>query len=324
MGIALGSQSIDFTIEYPLPPALYESYHASEGQITGSPVLTGEDAAIDADIAKITGKERAATSIRKISSRIADIHLLAMDSNPLLHAQFPTAESLAAVRRFLIATYEEAVLANGGCCSPFAASGGSKSGDGSSDGSSGNGKDIPRSSGILVARKTTRPESQPGPASGKEEEGEGGEKMPGEIVGFATWEYTPRTEPPTPTTHDGGDGDGDDANAHDENRHPKTSSSKLETGISNHVEGCRKEFLDQYARLTTQAKERCFGDQECYRMFPLPLLIFSFGFLVHDDGFTLVPCSSPPPPSFPLSIFGNARLQQVCTGPLVLVVRHTT
>ena len=33
--------------------------------------------------------------------RIAEIHLAAMDANPLLHAQFPARESLQSVRRFL-------------------------------------------------------------------------------------------------------------------------------------------------------------------------------------------------------------------------------
>ncbi|KAK3381526.1 hypothetical protein B0H63DRAFT_207635 [Podospora didyma] len=35
------------------------------------------------------------------ASRIAEIHLAAMDSNPLLHAQFPTSSSLAALQTFL-------------------------------------------------------------------------------------------------------------------------------------------------------------------------------------------------------------------------------
>jgi len=35
------------------------------------------------------------------ADRIAEIHLAAMDTNPLLHAQFPTPESLAAAKAFL-------------------------------------------------------------------------------------------------------------------------------------------------------------------------------------------------------------------------------
>ncbi|KAK0617327.1 hypothetical protein B0T14DRAFT_435023 [Immersiella caudata] len=36
------------------------------------------------------------------AARIADIHIAAMDANPLLHAQFPTPASLAAARKFLM------------------------------------------------------------------------------------------------------------------------------------------------------------------------------------------------------------------------------
>ncbi|KAK0708233.1 hypothetical protein B0H67DRAFT_495469 [Lasiosphaeris hirsuta] len=45
------------------------------------------------------------------AARIAEIHLAAMDSNPLLHVQFPTPESLEALRAFL-ATYTASQLDN--------------------------------------------------------------------------------------------------------------------------------------------------------------------------------------------------------------------
>ncbi len=44
---------------------------------------------------------RIAAATEDDAARIAAIHVAAMDANPLLHAQFPTPESLAALREFL-------------------------------------------------------------------------------------------------------------------------------------------------------------------------------------------------------------------------------
>ncbi|KAM7184155.1 hypothetical protein V8F33_013170 [Rhypophila sp. PSN 637] len=159
------------------------------------------------------GEQGAARNNREIAFRIAEIHLLAMDSNPLLHAQFPTAESLANLRRFLVDSYEAlALLASS--FSHFA-------------------QDLGSTADEL------------------------GHEL-GEIVGFATWEYSPGAEA-APSQHGSGNGsDNRDENAN--------SAHKLETEISNHVEGCRKEYLDTYARLSVEAKGTCFGGQECYQI----------------------------------------------------------
>ncbi|KAM7224151.1 hypothetical protein V8F06_000624 [Rhypophila decipiens] len=173
------------------------------------------------------GEQGVARNTREIASRIAEIHLLAMDSNPLLHAQFPTAESLANLCRFLVDSYE-AVLASE-YTSLLAQDLGSTA-DELGDG------------GILVARKSALSQQAPGGAE------------LGEIVGFATWEYSPGAE--AAPSHHGSDSRDENAN----------SAHKLETEISNHVEGCRKEYLYTYARLSTEAKETCFGGQECYQI----------------------------------------------------------
>lgn len=216
---------------------------------------------------------------RKIASRIAEIHLLAMDSNPLLHAQCPTPESLMAAREFLVDSYEKAVLES---CKSGADGGG----------------------GILVARKTAQAQVQPrpGPALRKEEEEAAeddgdDERKRGDIIGFATWEYTPGSSPspdPSPdcsvgteptsasalvssssfptstvTTHDHpscGSGSGS-GNVENPKKTKTASNNKLEASISQHVAGCQRYYLDEYARLATQAKAKYFGSgRECYRM----------------------------------------------------------
>ncbi|KAK3937857.1 hypothetical protein QBC46DRAFT_266570 [Diplogelasinospora grovesii] len=120
------------------------------------------------------------------ADRIAEIHLLAMDANPLLHVQFPTPESLEAARQFLKA-YTIKQLGD-------------------------------PASGALVARD---PET-------------------GVIASFAKWDL-PSQEP------------GDDVN-------------KLESGHVQDIVGCRREFLDGYAKLAEAAKGRSFGDRPCYQL----------------------------------------------------------
>ena len=119
--------------------------------------------------------------------RIAAIHLAAMSSNALLHAQFPTPASLAAVEGFL-ATYAAAQLQT-----PPGGGGG----------------------GALIARD---------PATG-------------EVVAFARWD--------SPREPQGG---------------------KIEDGEITGLEGCRREFLDGYAVRAEEARGRCWGGGECYRM----------------------------------------------------------
>lgn len=119
--------------------------------------------------------------------RIAAIHLAAMSSNALLHAQFPTPASLAAVEGFL-ATYAAAQLQT-----PPGGGGG----------------------GALIARD---------PATG-------------EVAAFARWD--------SPREPQGG---------------------KIEDGEITGLEGCRREFLDGYAVRAEEARGRCWGGGECYRM----------------------------------------------------------
>lgn len=117
------------------------------------------------------------------AGRIAEIHISAMGSNPLLHAQFPTPEGLQALRRFLEAETLNEI------------------------------RDAV--SGVLVSRD--------GPD--------------GPVTGFVKW-----TSP----------------------SHPQ--DAKLERGDIVHLEGCCRRFLDEYASLAEQAKERSVPDEPpCYR-----------------------------------------------------------
>ncbi|GAB1315814.1 N-acetyltransferase domain-containing protein [Madurella fahalii] len=115
------------------------------------------------------------------ASRIAEIHVAAMDSNPLLHAQFPTSDSLVALQRFLEADTADRLR------NP--------------------------TSGFLVARD---PEA-------------------GTIAGFVRW---------------------------DSPSHPE--HVKLESGSLRNLEGCRREFLDEYSSRAAEAKRRSFCDNPCY------------------------------------------------------------
>ncbi|KAK4171845.1 hypothetical protein QBC36DRAFT_198413 [Triangularia setosa] len=117
------------------------------------------------------------------AGRIAEIHIAAMDPNSLLHAQFPTPESLRELHRFLEAETLDEI------------------------------RDA--ASGVLVSRE--------GPA--------------GPVTGFVKWA--------SPS-------------------HPQ--DVKLERGDIVHLEGCCRRFLDEYASLAEQAKERWFGDKPCYRL----------------------------------------------------------
>lgn len=96
--------------------------------------------------------------------RIAEIHLAAMDANPLLHAQFPSPASLARLRQFLEGEVSEhvAVLSDG--LSPSS----STEGGSVSEGQGGGG------GGILVARDVER----------------------GVIVGFIRWDVEVKSDSP--------------------------------------------------------------------------------------------------------------------------------
>ncbi|KAK0742416.1 hypothetical protein B0T21DRAFT_282711 [Apiosordaria backusii] len=117
------------------------------------------------------------------AGRVAAIHIAAMDRNPLLHAQFPTPESLQGLHRFLEAETLDEIR--------------------------------DPASGVLVSRD--------GPA--------------GAVTGFVKW-----TSP----------------------AHPQ--DVKLEKGDIVHLEGCCRRFLDEYASLAEEAKERSVGDKPCYRL----------------------------------------------------------
>lgn len=182
----------DFTITHPLVPPTAHQTHAG---------TSADLAAADAALAD------------EVAARVAEIHLQAMDSNPLLHAQFPTPHSLTAARKFLAGSYRAAIIAGSSATVHQQLHAG-------------------RNGGILITRRSDS----------------------GEIIGFATWEYSP------------GPADATAARPSNEGK-KREAKPKLENEISNHVQGCRKEFLDQYARLATQAKDRYFGGQECYRRF---------------------------------------------------------
>jgi hypothetical protein len=130
------------------------------------------------------------------AGRIAWIHLAAMNKNPLLHVQFPTAASLEKLEHFLQA-YTISELKN------------------------------PKV-GILVARYV-----DDSPVLSTRDD------TPDCVVSFAKWDY--------PSS-----GGGED-------------ETKLETGDLRNLEGCRREYLEQYAALAEDAMKRSFGDRPCYR-----------------------------------------------------------
>lgn len=117
------------------------------------------------------------------AGRIAEIHIVAMDSNSLLHAQFPTPDSIKAVTSFLEAETADVIR--------------------------------DPATGILVAQD---------PETGK-------------VAGFVRW-----TSP----------------------SHPE--DIKLESGDLQYLEGCRREFLNEYTSVAEAAKERSVGDKPCYRI----------------------------------------------------------
>lgn len=138
---------------------------------------------------------------REDAIRIADIHLLAMQSNPLLHAQFPTPESKAALRYVLA---QEALVRLG---PPY----------------------------------TNNKSMVCCPLGGEDDD----------IVGFISWDE------PSPRAGLSGSP-------------PQDNNKKmLEEGESmQNIPGCRKEYLDEYARLAKEAKQRSgFGEKRCWRKF---------------------------------------------------------
>ncbi|KAK3503447.1 hypothetical protein B0T13DRAFT_486292 [Neurospora crassa] len=134
-------------------------------------------------------------------ARIAQIHLLAMQTNPLLHAQFPTRKSQDALECFLARDTQQKI-------GPLQTS-------------------THRDVGIWVARL----------------EGED------EIAGFIWWEYPPPNV-------DKGKGKIDE-----------DKKKKLEDGEIKYLPGCRREYLEEYARLASEAKERSgFMEIRCWHL----------------------------------------------------------
>ncbi|KAK1776266.1 hypothetical protein QBC45DRAFT_220597 [Copromyces sp. CBS 386.78] len=132
------------------------------------------------------------------AARIAEIHVLAMQSNPLLHAQFPTPESQAALEHFL------AKDASKKLAHPLTGS--------------------QKEEGIRLAS----------------------DKENGEIFGFITWDYPGRHALLGP---------------------PSEDKKKLEEGEIKKLPGCRSEYLDEYARLAKEAKERSgFNQKRCWHL----------------------------------------------------------
>ncbi|KAJ4392463.1 hypothetical protein N0V85_007033 [Neurospora sp. IMI 360204] len=160
------------------------------------------------------------------AARIAQIHLLAMQSNPLLHAQFPTRKSQYALECFLARDTQQKM---GGPLQTATQN-----------------RDV---EGIRVARL----------------EGER-EKM----VGFIRWDY-----PPLPI---GGKALGDDVVGEEgkggDSEVQKAAEGegdkkkkKLEEGEIKELEGCRREYLEEYARLAEEAKERSgFIKKRCWHL----------------------------------------------------------
>lgn len=149
----------------------------------------------------ISHPSRASASFE--AARIAQIHLLAMQTNPLLHAQFPTRKSQDTLECFLARDTQQKM-------SPPQTS-------------------THRDEGIWVARL----------------EGED------EIAGFIRWEYPPPIV-------DRGKGKKSD----------EDKKKKLEDGEIQYFAGCRREYLEEYARLASEAKERSgFMKTRCWRKF---------------------------------------------------------
>ncbi|KAK4195224.1 hypothetical protein QBC40DRAFT_186336 [Triangularia verruculosa] len=154
----------------------FSDHSLPHGSTTTSTVNVVSTAAMGHDIVITRPSEADA-------GRIAEIHIAAMDPNPLLHAQFPTPKSLEELHRFLEAETLDEIR------DPV--------------------------SGVLVSRD--------GPA--------------GPVTGFVKW-----TSP----------------------SHPQ--DVKLEKSDIVHLEGCCRQFLDEYGSRAEEAKERSVGDKPCYRL----------------------------------------------------------
>lgn len=80
-----------------------------------------------------------------------------------------------------------------------------------------------------------------------------------EIVGFIRWDY-----PLLPTA--GGDTKYKGAEMRKSDEDKVEKKKKLEEGEITEIQGCRKEYLEEYARLASEAKERSgFTKKRCWR-----------------------------------------------------------
>ncbi|KAH7635191.1 hypothetical protein B0T09DRAFT_19650 [Sordaria sp. MPI-SDFR-AT-0083] len=133
------------------------------------------------------------------AARVAEIHLLAMQSNPLLHAQFPTPESQAALQNLLAKEAYPKIMS------------------------------APAEDGVRIITRE-----------------KGGR---GDIVGFLMWDH------PSPL-----DCFGDPP--------PKDNKKKLEEeGEVLSIPGCRRKYLEEYARLAKEAKEKSgYNQKRCWHL----------------------------------------------------------
>lgn len=121
--------------------------------------------------------------------RMAEIHVRAMETNPLLHAQFPTSESIRRLEVFLAEHYASIITPRS-----------------------------PARSRVLVARHL--PSRQ--------------------VAGFAAWDV-PAEE--------------------------MAEEEKLESGDIASLEGCQKQYLEDYAALSAGAAVELLKGEKCYRKF---------------------------------------------------------
>lgn len=94
----------------------------------------------------------------------------------------------------------------------------------------------------------------------------------GEIEGFIRWDYpsSPPLEEVVVKKEDEGGKDKEGKNDGD----GKKKKKKLEEGDITEIEGCRREYVERYARLASEAKERSgFMEGRCWREY---LYLLSF------------------------------------------------
>lgn len=99
-----------------------------------------------------------------------------------------------------------------------------------------------------------------------------------EMVGFIRWDYPPLPKTSRKALGDdvvGGEGKGGDSEvqkAAEGDEEKKKKKKKLEEGEIKELEGCRREYLEEYARLASEAKERSgFMKKRCWRKSALTL-----------------------------------------------------